>query len=118
MTISTIFHTIGQSSYRVHFPGMLEGCDRMSLQDDDLGERFDSDVREYYIKGYMSEKKAYDVHVREVGSDLEPARIEAWFSSEEKNIEPPINLIEKIWENNEDISKGRTLVYVNGKYIG
>lgn len=118
MAIQTIFLTIGQTSYRTHFPGMLEGFDRTTLQDDNMGERFDSDVREYYIKDYKIDNRPFDIHVREVGSDLEPARIEAWFSTDGKNTDPPVTIIEKIWESNEEKSKGRTLMYINGKFLG
>lgn len=118
MTVNATFLTIGERTYRVYFPGMLEGFERTALQEDNQGERFDSDLREYYILGYKAGNASFDIHVREVGSDLEPARIEAWFSSGDKKIEPPIDVIERIWERNEEKSKGRTLVYVNGKVIG
>lgn len=110
-----LFLTIDHNTYRLHFPRFLPDFDDSMLLNDNQGERFDSDVRQYYIKNYRFGNLNYNIHVTEVGSDLLPARIEAWFNIEGKETNILPDLREKIVAINKQLTDGRILIYVNGK---
>lgn len=111
-----VFFDVGQNHYRLHLPYLLPNCEKATLQSDG-GERFDSDERHYWIKGYTYGSSVYDVQVMEVGSDLAPARIEAWFYQGGANVEIPADLKGMIVMRNEEATQNHVLVYVNNKRV-
>jgi hypothetical protein len=106
-----IFFSVGQDTYRLRFPALLEGFDGALLEENPNG-RFDSDRRDYFIRGYL---KQLDARVSEIGSDLQPARIEATFTSGGKAAVIPPDVRDIMIRRNEEASKGRTLIYIDGK---
>lgn len=114
MDTAPVFFSVGQNTYRLRFPGLLEGPGE--LEQDPAG-RFDSDERDYLIKGYGGGGTKYDIRASEFGSDLQPARIEAWFTAGGKPAEIQPGLRDAIARRNEEASKGRTLIYINGKSV-
>lgn len=111
-----VFFTVGQSHYRLHFPYLLSDFDKSMLAEDE-GGRFVSEVREYYIKGYVYNNVTYDIHVREDGVDIQPMRIEANFFIGGKPAEVPQDLRGLIRERNEQASRNRILIYLNGNMV-
>jgi hypothetical protein len=111
-----IFFSVGQDTYRLRFPGLLGGFGDAVVGEGPEG-RFDSDERDYFIKGYGRGSTKYDIRVSEFGSDLQPSRIEAWFMAGGNRAEIPPEFREAIAGRNEEASGGRTLVYVNGRSI-
>lgn len=111
MDYPAVFYTRGQSTYRLRFPALLAGFDKTMLGENN--GKFESDVREYNISGYTYKNAKYDIHVTEIGSDLEPARIEAFFYAGGKESGIPPELKEAMVKGSEETSRGRTLIYVN-----
>lgn len=107
-----VFYTVGQDTYRLRFPALLEGFGGAVIEEDPDG-RFDSDRRDYLIKGYAK----LDAHVAEIGSDLQPARIEASITSGGKAAELSQDIKDTITRRNDEASRGRTLIYINGKKV-
>ncbi|MCD1294984.1 hypothetical protein CUJ83_08235 [Methanocella sp. CWC-04] len=93
---------------------MLENFSIGMIDQDNRGEMFNSDEREYYIEDYVFSNVRYRIHARETGSELMPSKIEAWFYINDKKVDPPQELIQKMKERDEEISDGRILLYVNG----
>ena len=112
-----VFLTIDQSTYRVHLPRLLEGFEKSMLQKDNRGERFDTEVREYYIKDYPYGNSTYDIHARESGADILPGRIEAWFRKNDTNADVPPELKSTMGSRANEIFKGHTLLLINGVWI-
>ena len=120
MDMAPVFFSVGQNTYRLRFTGLLEGLDKSATRgvvEEDPEGRFDSDERDYFIRGYGRGSTKYDIRVSEFGSDLQPARIEAWFMAGGNRADIPPELREAIAGRNEEASGGRTLVYVNGRSI-
>jgi len=114
--IVPVFFSVGQDTYRLRFPALLEGFGGAVIREDPNG-RFDSDERDYFIRGYGGGSTKYDIRVSEFGSDLQPARIEAWFMAGGKQADIPPALRDFIIGRNEEASRGRTLLYINGRSI-
>jgi len=85
-----VFFSVGQDIYRIRFPGLLEGFNDATIEEDPDG-RF--------------------------GSDLLPARIETWFMAGDKPADIPPALRDSIVRLNGEASRGRTLLYINGRGI-
>jgi hypothetical protein len=109
-----VFVTMGDDTYRLHLPRLLDNFNISCILPDNRGEQFNSDEREYYIKGYSLNDSRYDIHVRETGSDLLPGKIEAWFYFNDKKIDPSPGLIKKMADNNRAFNLGHTILYING----
>ncbi len=109
-----VFFTVGDRSYRLHFPYMLEGFKSSMLAEDEEG-RFTSDTREYFIKGFKYGKEIYDIRVREYGVDIFPAVIDAWFY--QNGVVTPIDfgLLASIKMRREEGTQNRISVNINGK---
>lgn len=112
MDTAPVFYSVGQDTYRLRFPSLLEGFNVARIEEDP-GGRFDSDRRDYFIRGYQN----LNARVSEIGSDLQPARIEASFSSGGNVADIPQNVKDTIVRRNEEASRGRTLVYINGRQV-
>ena len=52
---NAVFQTVGQLTYRLHFPYLLEGFEKSMLVEE-AGDLFTSDAREYTIKGLKAWK--------------------------------------------------------------
>jgi hypothetical protein len=123
MDEAPVFFSVGQDTYRLRFPGLLEGfgeADKSASRgviEEDAEGRFDSDERDYFIRGYGRGSTKYDIRVSEFGSDLQPARIEAWLTAGGKQADIPPDLRDSIVARNEEASRGRTLLYINDRGI-
>jgi len=111
-----VFFSVDDNVYRLRFPALLDGFDGAYIEEDPEG-RFDAEERDYYIKGYQRRSVKFEIRVSEMGSDLQPARIEAWFTTGGKAADFPADLRDSTVKLNEAASKGRTLIYINGKNL-
>ncbi len=115
-SFNTIFFSVGQNTYRLHFPYILGEVGAQMLSGND-GDRFTSDAREYSINGFAHGSATYDIRVRESGADILPGRIDAWFTREGKGAAIPLDLQENIRMRNEEATQNRIAIYVNGKQV-
>ncbi|HTY90301.1 MAG TPA: hypothetical protein VMC84_03920 [Methanocella sp.] len=116
LKFDTIFFSKGEITYRLHFPYILGDVRKSMLLSDDDG-KFSSDTREYFIKGYTYGSATYDIHVKEIGADIFPGRIDALFTKGD-NIEPiPLDFLENIRTRKEEATQNRIAITVNGKPV-
>lgn len=112
----TVFFSKNQTTYRLHFPYMLGDVDKSMLSIEN-GDRFTSDIREYIIRGYIFSGATYDIFVREIGADIFPGRIDAWFFQGGSEASIPLDLLENIKIRKEEATQNRIAVTVNGKPV-
>jgi hypothetical protein len=112
----TIFFSRDDTTYRLHFPYILGDVQPSMLLNED-GNKFTSDIREYVIKEYIFGSSTYDIFVREIGADILPGKIEAWFIKGDKVETIPFDLLENIKIRNEEATQNRIVVMVNGKQV-
>jgi hypothetical protein len=111
-----VFFSVDDNTYRLHFPYLLEGFEMPMLAEDDAG-RFDSDVREYFIKGYQHGNVKYEVRVKETGADIFPGSVAARFSQGGVETNIDLGLMANIKMRREQGMQNRIPVYVNGKAV-
>jgi hypothetical protein len=111
-----VFFSVDDDIYRLHFPYLLEGFEKPMLAEADAG-RFNSDVREYAIKGYSFGNSKYDVSVKETGVDICPGKLEARFSQDGVETNIDIGLLANIKMRREQATQNRIPVFVNGKQV-
>jgi hypothetical protein len=116
MEFSPVFFRVDDRDYRLHFPYLLDGFETSMLQRDDDRE-YDSDTRNYMIKGYTHGNSSYDISVKEIGSDLAPGSIEAVFYTGDVMAEVPADMRGMIAVRNEEATQNRTMVYINNARI-
>ncbi len=115
-SFDTIFFSEGQTTYRLHFPYILDGVDKNMLSNDNDG-KFTSDTREYFINGFTYGSATYDVYVKESGVDILPNRIDAWFLQGGKASSIPLDLLANIKMRNEEATENSIVIYINGKRV-
>lgn len=111
-----LFLTIGQLTYRLHLPYLLEGFEKPMLSEK-AGDRFSSDAREYTVKGYSHGNATFDVHVLETGVDIFPGRIDAWFYKDGVETPLPLDLLGNIKMRLEESTQNRIHLNINGKQV-
>lgn len=116
MEFIPVFFRVDDRHYRLHFPYLLPGFETPMLRKDD-DRAYDSDNRNYRIKGYTYGNTTYDIRVKEIGSDLAPGSIEAVFYTDDSMADVPADLRGMVAERNEDATQNRTLVYINNARI-
>jgi hypothetical protein len=116
MEFSPVFFQVEDSHYRLHFPYLLAGFEASMLQRDD-DKAYDSDTRYYVIKGYTHGNATYDISVKEIGSDLAPGSIEAFFYTGGAIADIPADLRGTIAVRNEEATQNRTMIYLNNARI-
>ena len=111
-----VFLTVGQLTYRLHFPYLLEGFEKTMLVEG-AGDRFTSDTREYTIKGLTRGNSTFDMHIKETGVDILPGRVDALFY--EKGVETiiPLDLLANIKMRLEESTQNRIQLNINGQRV-
>ncbi len=115
-SFDVIFFPAGQFTYRLHFPYILDGVEKKMLSLDNDG-KFTSDTREYFISGFTFGSATYDIFVRESGVDIQPGRIDAWFTQGGKEVSIPLDLLSNIKMRNEEATENHIVIYINGKQV-
>lgn len=112
----TVFFSVGQDTERLHFPYILDRVNKQMISHDN-GGKFNSDTREYFIKGFTYGNVSYDIYVKETGADILPGRIDAWFMKEGKNVPIPLDLLASIKMRTEEAVQNKITIYINGKQV-
>jgi len=113
---NAVFLTVGQATYRLHFPYLLEGFER-SMIVEEAGDLFTSDTREYTIKGLKHGDTTFDAHIKEMGVDIQPARVDARFSVDGLKTDLPLDMMANIKMRLEESTQNRIHVNLNGKQV-
>jgi hypothetical protein len=108
-----VFQTVGQLTYRLHFPYLLEGFEKSMLVEE-AGDLFTSDTREYTIKGLKRGNTTFDAHIKETGVDIQPGRVDAWFYDGGMETAIPLDLMANIKMRLEESTQNRIQLNLNG----
>ncbi len=111
-----VFLTVGQLTYRLHFPYLLEGFEKTMLVED-ASDHFTSDTREYTIKGLKRGNSTFDAHIKETGVDIQPGRVDAWFYENEEETTIPLDMLANIKMRLEESTQNKIQLNINGQRV-